>query len=167
MIDSFYSIKPLEDWLTTESGLIYKNEDAFVSLNVVPSTFGHSLVIPKRVVYKATQLSPEELWNLEGAKEQGLERLHYLVTQDPEHISSLYLAWASDTALNKALPCRERIEAVMGDLERGEFTGEGNIFENVGEKAGQMVRHYHKQIVPRHRPDLSGGGEAFFQYLHS
>jgi diadenosine tetraphosphate (Ap4A) HIT family hydrolase len=167
MKDNFYQIKPLEEWLTSESGLIVQNDSAFVSLAVNPSAFGHSLVIPKKIVYKATELSPQELMDLHRAKEVGLVQLHYLVAQNLDHIVGLYKKWAGDDDLNEKLSCRERIEIVMKDFEQGKFNGAGNVFENVGQQAGQMVKHYHLQIVPRFREDLKGNGDALYRYLHS
>lgn len=166
MIDSFYDIKPLEDWLKEESGLICHNEDAFVTLNMAPSAFGHSLVIPKRKVYKATDLTPQELWNLQRAKETGLEQLHFLISENPDRILNQYQRWSKDAAINARLPCRDRIRIVTQDLAQGRFQGQANVFENLGQEAGQMIRHYHLQIVPRNRLDLGGGGAAFFEYLH-
>jgi|APSaa5957512622_1039677.scaffolds.fasta_scaffold97093_2 diadenosine tetraphosphate (Ap4A) HIT family hydrolase len=166
MIDNFYDIKPLEDWLTEESGLICQNANAFVALNVVPSSFGHALVVSKRVVYKATDLTPEELWGLERAKEVGMEQLRILITRTPDRITELYKRWAGDERLNAKVPCKTRIEIVMKDLEKDGNFGDGQVFENHGSRAGQMVRQYHRQIVPRHRSDLNGAGEALFQYLH-
>ena len=61
---------------------------------------------------------------------------------------------------------KKRIEVILEDLMKSEFHGAANIFENIGLAAGQMIRHYHRQIIPRFRPDLNGGGEAFFEYLH-
>jgi len=166
MIDSFYDIKPLEEWLKEESGLICQNKYAFVSLNLVPSAFGHSLVIPKRKVYKATDLTPRELWNLQRAKETGLEQLHFLITENPDKVREQYRRWTEDAAMNARSPCRDRIRAVTPDLHEGGFQGQANIFENLGPDAGQIIRHYHLQIVPRFRQDLKGGGQAFFEYLH-
>ncbi|MEK6960406.1 MAG: HIT domain-containing protein [Nanoarchaeota archaeon] len=166
MIDSFYDIKPLEDWLKEESGLICQNENAFVTLNTVPSAFGHSLVIPKRKVYKATDLTPQEIWNLQKAKETGLEQLHFLINENPDRILRQYQLWIEDAAMNARLPCRDRISGVTPDLDQGPFYGQANIFENQGQDAGQMIRHYHIQIVPRFRQELGGGGAAFFEYLH-
>lgn len=166
MLDSFYNIRNLELWLKPENGLVCHNDHAFVSLNVIPSSFGHSLVIPKRKVLKATELSPEELHYLHRAKEEGLIQLSYLINNNPDHIIKVYGSWANDETLNSSLPCRERIERVMDDLNEGQFSGEANVFENIGESAGQTVAHYHMQIVPRFRKDLRGCGEALFKYLH-
>ena len=108
MLDSFYDIKPLESWLESDQGAICENEDAFVCLNIVPSVYGHSLVIPKKKVYKATDLTPKELWNFEKLKETSVEQLHHLITQNPDHILGLYQAWAEDEKLNETLPCKKK-----------------------------------------------------------
>lgn len=167
MVKTFYDIRPLDEWRKDENGFIFENQEAFVVLNVVPSAFGHVLVIPKRVVSKATDLTLEELHFLHQAKESSLHRLRLLIINNAKYIPVLYDKWAKDPKLNANLPCKSRIEAVLGDVVHGEFTGEVNIFENIGKKAGQMIDHYHLQIVPRFQYGFKGGSEAFFKHLHS
>jgi diadenosine tetraphosphate (Ap4A) HIT family hydrolase len=148
-------------------GCIVSREHAFVALNVVPSAFGHSLVIPVRPdVYRESDMTPEELWHFARAKEQAFDVLSHMIRATPGYFIDLYRKWASDEALNAKLPCASRIEVILEDLEQGTFDGAGNVFENHGAKAGQMVRQYHRQIVPRFPDGVKGGGEAFYRHLH-
>ena len=165
MLESFYDIKPLEEWLDPDNGLIYQNNESFSTLNVVPSSFGHTLVIPKRIVYKATDMTPEELWLFYEALEKTKNEISGLANDNTERILDLYRKWIEDDDLNGKLPARERLSVVMKDIEDGNIQGFTD-FRNYGENAGQMVRQYHEQIVPRFQKGLKGGGESLFKYLH-
>lgn len=165
MIETFYDIKPLEEWLDSDNGLIYENDVSFAALNAVPSSFGHTLIIPKRIVYKATDMNPEELWLFCNASEKAQHEINNLAGNSPEQILKIYRKWMEDEDLNERLPARERLSVICRDFVDGYIRG-FTSFRNYGEEAGQRVRQYHEQLVPRLKDGLNGGGEAMFRYLH-
>jgi diadenosine tetraphosphate (Ap4A) HIT family hydrolase len=168
MIDNFFQIKSLEAWLDPAEGCILSREHAFVALNVKPSAFGHSLVIPVRSdVYRETDMTPEQLWDFAAAKEEAFDVLCDRIFRDPGFFVDLYRRWTVDPKL-QGLGCAPNIEVVLRDLEQGTLDGSGHVFENKGKRAGQMVRQYHRQVVPRFPDDsvIKGGCQAFYHHLH-
>jgi diadenosine tetraphosphate (Ap4A) HIT family hydrolase len=165
MIENLYKMKPLEEWLDKSKGCVYSNEHAFLALNAVPSTFGHSLVAPIRVVSKLSELSDTELRAYMDAKENGGEQLRKMVTEVPRIIMNVYDTWNNNPALEKILPgSTARRNLVVRDLESGACLG-WNYFENMGESAGQMIAHFHGQITPRYG-NGKGVGTAIFNLTH-
>ncbi len=162
----YQKIKPLGEWLNPERGGILETRYSFVSLNVVLSSFGHVLVAPKREgIYRATNLTPRELIDLERAKEIGLARLKFLITGGAQQILRVYETWIADPKITERLPnSKPRMEAAIREFEESGSIVGVPVFENIGDSAGQVVKHYHLQIVPQYRRDLNGGGEALFQY---
>jgi len=157
-------MKPLEEWLDETRGCVYRNEHAFVALNAVPSTFGHSLVAPIRVVSKISELSDVELRAFLDAKENGGEQLKLIVTNSPGLILDVYDFWNRNAELEKILKgSSARRNLVLRDTENPCLGW--NYFENVGESAGQMIAHFHGQITPRYGVG-KGVGTAIFNLTH-
>ncbi|MBM3247110.1 HIT domain-containing protein [Candidatus Pacearchaeota archaeon] len=165
MIDSLYDMKPLGEWLDYARGCIWRNDAAFVALNLVPSTLGHCLVAPRRVVGSLSELTAGELRGFIEAKEQGLKALKGVISTDSNSILRVYDLWDMDAELEKKVPGSvKRRAVVIRDLEQGPCEG-ANYFENHGETAGQMIRHFHGQLVPRYGIG-KGMGAAIFNLTH-
>jgi diadenosine tetraphosphate (Ap4A) HIT family hydrolase len=166
MLNSFYDIRPLEEWLDTDpgNGLIYHNKHAISTLSVTPSSPLHTVIFPVKVVYEPTDLDPGELFGLFEAEMETKKRVMGLTKEDGLRVLRIYEKWMNDEALNKQMNDmpKERISRVLEHL--GEELMGFTHFANIGENVGQIVKHYHFQLVPRYTK--GGAGEILLKHEH-
>lgn len=156
MLNTFYQIKSLEEWLQKENGCIASNDHALATLSVTPVAWGHLTVFPIRHVREEIELLPEELAGFARAACEGRKTIEQLC-REGTWIKDTYARFEQDPKVIR-IGGDVKIRRVRR-MQRGNPLG-FNGYENLGEAAGQLINHYHRHFIPRFIRG-KGGGDAF------
>lgn len=139
------------------TGFMHETPEFWCTFDIHPCTPGHSLIIPKRHVVLASELTPAEHESVLGVY---FQLQHVIRTW---HLKEVYERMLRERVTPASAVYAERMLRMLKEL--GSEPEAFNFDLNDGKAAGQTVPHCHFHCIPRYTGDVpnpAGGCRNMF-----